>query len=83
MKHWHYMKGSLKSVFHSHEGGHIKHEHSNLIGYGRTKSSLRVEYGRLSSRQKQKIRDAGGTQKLASDVIGYAMVSRLIGIIPR
>ncbi len=38
--HWHY-KGKNKAVKHLHPGGHISHRHKGLLGYGRTKSTLR------------------------------------------
>ena len=38
--HWHY-KGRNKAVKHSHPGGHISHKHKGLLGYGRTRQTLR------------------------------------------
>jgi len=38
-RHYHY-KGR-KAVSHRHEGGHIAHYHKGLVGYGKTKATLR------------------------------------------
>ena len=37
--HWHYRGKKARS--HRHEGGHLKHEHKGLRGFGRTRKSLK------------------------------------------
>ena len=80
MKHWHYRMPSLKPVTHSHKGGEKSHEHAHLRGYGLKKSSLRIKYGYLTPRQKEKAKDIG-MKGLASDLIGYAAVKQVIRLI--
>jgi len=81
MKHWHYRKGSLRPMHHIHEGGGRKHEHAGFIGYGQTKNSLRVEYGRLSGRQKKAVDSMKGTKSLAGQIVGYGLITRSIDIL--
>ena len=80
MKHWHYRMPSLKPVNHSHDGGDQEHEHAKLRGYGKKKSSLRITYGALTPVQKKRAKDAG-MAGLAKDLIGYAVVSKVIKLI--
>ena len=47
MKHWHWKvatKALGREISHSHNNGHIWHEHwkEGLHGYGKTRSSLRM-----------------------------------------
>lgn len=80
MKHWHYRMPSLKAVPHSHKGGEKKHEHAKLRGYGQKKSSLRIKYGYLTPKQKQKAQDMG-FKELPSQLIGYATITRVMRLI--
>jgi len=40
-RHYHYKGRTKKAVSHTHEGGHLRHTHKGLQGYGKTKKSLR------------------------------------------
>lgn len=39
--HYHFKGKSRVAVRHTHPGGHISHKHTGLLGYGRTKGTLK------------------------------------------
>ena len=86
MRHWHYRMPGLKAISHSHDGGNRRHEHAKLRGYGLTRKSLRIEkvpYSQLDRKSQKKLRNKYGLRadRMVSDITGYAIVSRVVGII--
>lgn len=66
MKHWHFRMPSYVKVSHSHEGGGQYHEHPKLKGYGKKKGTVRI-----------RVKSKSDMTKLPSDIIGYAIVTRM------
>lgn len=66
MKHWHLRAPSYKKVSHNHEGGDRYHQHKKLRGYGRKRNTIKI-----------KVRSKAGLNKLPSELVGYAVITRM------
>lgn len=66
MKHWHLRGPSYKRIFHSHEGGDTYHEHRNMKGYGRKKTTIKIH-----------VRSQKSLNDVPAELVKYAMVTRV------
>ena len=82
MKHFHFKLPGVKAMSHSHDGGEKRHSHpsQNLKGYRRTRDSLKIRAGDLPAKVRSKAKQTGMGQ-LASDIVGYAVVTQVMGLI--
>ncbi len=67
MKHWHLKGISYKRVTHSHDGGDKYHEHRNMKGYGKKKTTIKL-----------RVRSQKSLNNVPSELVKYAVVTRTV-----